>query len=60
MVLMGLAGDSVLLVKTAELLAGGRVGAVLFNDTVTVATVPPTGQFILWINACMLHVGFNV
>ena len=43
----GVAGDSVLLVKTAELLSGGGVSTLFFNGTVTVATTPTTGQYVL-------------
>ena len=38
-VVPGLPVDSMLLVQTAELLSGGQVGSVLFEGTVTVATV---------------------
>ena len=43
MAVLGLPQDSMLVVQTAELLSGGGVSNVLFERTVTVATVT-TGE----------------
>ena len=42
MAVSGLTEESILLIKTAELLSGGQLGNVLFNGTVTVAAAPTT------------------
>ena len=56
----GVAGDSVLLVKTAELLSGGGVSTLFFNGTVTVATTPTTGQYVLYKVYALHVVGLEI